>query len=75
MYDDAVDGDRFRYHLTILEDCVLIGLSRLLDTDIAYEIDTAKIVAEISQISCCLHDLIRFYSIACRVQTTRCTMM
>ena len=38
MYDDAVYADRFRYQLTMLEVVVLIGLSRLLDTDVAYEI-------------------------------------
>ena len=38
MYDDVVFSDRFRYQLTMFEACILIGLSRLLDTHIAYEI-------------------------------------
>ena len=54
---------------------VLIGLSRLLDTHIAYEIDTSKITAAIFRISYRLHDLIRLTLIVCHVQTTKCTMM
>ena len=38
MYDDIVFADRFRYQLTMFEGCVLIGLSRLLDTHIACEV-------------------------------------
>ena len=38
MYDDMVFNDRFWYHLTMFEVCIFMGLSRLLDTDIAYEI-------------------------------------
>ena len=36
MYDDMVFADRFRYQLTKLEECKLIGLSRLLGIVIAY---------------------------------------
>ena len=46
MYDAVVFADRFRYQLTVLGIPVLIGLSRLLHDHIAYEIDTAKIVAK-----------------------------
>ena len=38
LYDDVVFDDRFRYQLTMLEVYILIGLSRLLHTHIAYEI-------------------------------------
>ena len=38
MYDDVFFDDRFRYQLTMFEVCILIGLSRLLDTPISYEI-------------------------------------
>ena len=38
IYDDAVFAVRFRYHLTMFEMCILIRLSRLLNTHIAYEI-------------------------------------
>ena len=38
IYDDAVFADRFRYHLTMFGMCILIRLSRLLSTHIAYEI-------------------------------------
>ena len=37
MYDDPVFADRFRYRLTMFEVCILIGLSRLLKTHVAYE--------------------------------------
>ena len=43
MYDDVVFDDRFRYQLTMFEVCILIGLSRLLETHIAYEIAIYKI--------------------------------
>ena len=36
--DDAVFAGRFRYHLTMFGMCILIRLSRLLNTHIAYEI-------------------------------------
>ena len=36
--DDAVFAHRFRYHLTIFGMCILIRLSRLLNTHIAYDI-------------------------------------
>ena len=36
--DDAVFADRFRYHLAMFWKCILIRLSRLLNTHIAYEI-------------------------------------
>ena len=70
-----VFADRFRYLLTMFGIRVLIGLSRLLHAHIAYEIDTAKIIAAFSRISYCLLDFIRLNSIICHVQTTRCTMM
>ena len=38
MYDYAVYAGRFRFLLTIFEVFVLIGLSRFLDTHVAYEI-------------------------------------
>ena len=38
MYDDIVFADRFRYQLTMFEVYVLIWLSGLLYTHIAYEI-------------------------------------
>ena len=38
IYDDAVFADRFRYHLAMFGMCILIRLSRLLNTHIAYEI-------------------------------------
>ena len=37
-YDDLMLDDRIVYKLTMFEVCILIGLSRLLDTHIAYEI-------------------------------------
>ena len=42
MDDDAGLVDRYRYQMTIFGIRVLIGLSRLIHTHIAYEIDTAK---------------------------------
>ena len=50
---------------------VLIGLSRLIHTHIACEIDTAKITEAIFRISYRLHDLIRLILIVCHVQTTK----
>ena len=38
MYDDAVYVGRFRYNLAMCEVFILIELSRLLDTHVAYEI-------------------------------------
>ena len=38
MYDDMVFADRFLYQLAMIEVGVLIPLSRLLDTHIAYEV-------------------------------------
>ena len=75
MYDNAVFADRFRYQLTTFEIRILIWLSRLLRTHIAYEIDTSNIIAAFCRISYCLHDLIRLNSIVRHVQTTICTMM
>ena len=74
-YDDTVFADRFRYKLNVFGNRLLIELSRLLHADIAYQIDTVKTIAAFCRISTCLKDFIRFNSIACRVQTTRCTMM
>ena len=53
MYDDAISADPFRYQLTMFGIRLLIGLSRLLHAHIAYEIDTAKIIAAFFQISNC----------------------
>ena len=53
MYDDAVFADRFRYQLTMFEIREVIGLSRLVHANIAYEIDTAKIVAAFFRIFYC----------------------
>ena len=75
MYDDARFADQFRYQFTMFGNRLLIGLSRLLHAHIAYEVDTAKIIAAFCRISYCLYDLIRLNSIACRVQTTKYTMM
>ena len=38
MYDDVVFDNRFRFKLTMFEVCILIWLSILFDTHIAYEI-------------------------------------
>ena len=42
-YNDVVFDDRFQYQLTMFEVCILTGLSRFLDTHIAYEIAIYKI--------------------------------
>ena len=57
----------------MFEISVLIGLSRLIQTHIACEIDTAKITAALFGITYCLNDLIRLDSIVSHVQTTKCT--
>ena len=75
MYDDVVLAARFRYQSTMYGIRVLIGLFRLVYAHIAYEIDTSKIIAEFCRIFYCLYDLIRLNSIACRIQTTGCTMI
>ena len=75
MYDDAVFAVRFHYQLNVFGIRVLIGLSRLIHTHIACEIDTAKITAAIFRMPYRLHDLIRLNLIVCHVQTTKCTMM
>ena len=59
MYDDAVFAIRFRYQLAMFGIRVLIWISRLLHAHIAYEIDTAKIIASFFRIPYCLLDLIR----------------
>ena len=74
-YDDVVFVDRLRYQLAMFGNRLLIGLSRFLPAHIAYDIDTAKIIAAFCRISYCLYDLKRLKSIACCFQTTRCTMM
>ena len=66
---------RLLYQLAMFGIPVLIGKFRLLHAHIAYEIDTAKIIAAFFRISYCLHDLIRMDSIVPHVPTTRCTMM
>ena len=75
MYDDVVFTDRFWYPLTVFGYRVWIGLSRLRHAHIAYEIDTAKIIAAFCRIYYCLYDYIRLNSVDCRVQTTWSTMM
>ena len=75
MDDGVVIADRLRYPSTMFVDPVLIWLSRLFHAHIAYEIDTAQMVAAFRHISYCLHDMIRLNSIACHVQTTRYTIM
>ena len=72
---DAVFADRFHCQLNMFGIRVLIVLSLHLHAHIAYEIDTAKIIAAFCRISYCLYDLIRMNSIVSHVQTTRCTMM
>ena len=54
---------------------VLIGLSRLIHTHIACEIDTAKITEAIFRISYRLHDLIRLNLIVSHDQTIKYAMM
>ena len=54
---------------------VLIWLSRFFHAHIAYELDTAKIIAAFFRIYYCLLDLIRLNEIVCHVQTARYTMM
>ena len=75
VHDNAVFADRFRYQSTMFGIRILIGQSRLLHAHIAYEIDSAKIIAAFYRISYCLYDLIRFNSIICHYQTSKCTMM
>ena len=75
MYEDAVFADRFRYQLIMFGISVLIGLSRLIHTHIACEIDNAKITAAIFRISYRLHDFMRLTLIVSHVQTIKCTMM
>ena len=38
IYDDAIFADHFRYQLTMFEVCILIGLCRLHDSHITYEL-------------------------------------
>ena len=75
MYDDAFFADRFRYQLIVFGIRVFIGYLDSFVLKIAYEMDTAKIIAEFCLISYCLYDLIRLNSIVCHVETTRCTIM
>ena len=70
-YDDVVFDDRFRYPLTMFGNRLLIRLSRILHANFSYETDTAKIIASIRRISCCLHGMMRSNSIDCHVQATR----
>ena len=67
IYDDAVFDDRFRYQITMVGFRVFMLQYRLLHADIAYEIDTDKIISALFQISYYLHDLIRLNSIVCYV--------
>ena len=59
MYDDAVFASRLRYQLAMFGIRVLIWIFRQLHAGIAYEIDTAKIIAALFRVCNCLHDLIR----------------
>ena len=68
-YDDVVFVYRFRYQLTMFGIRVLIWISRLLHSHIAYNMDTAKMIAEFCRISYCLHDSIRLNSIVWNVHT------
>ena len=70
MHGDVVFANRFRYPLTMFGICLLIVLSWLLHAHIAYEIDTAKIIAAFCRISHCLYYYMRLNLIACRVKTT-----
>ena len=45
MYDDLVFANRLRYSMTMFVNRVLIWLSRILHDHIAFDIDTAKIIA------------------------------
>ena len=63
MYEDLIFADRFRYPLIMFGNEVLIGLSRLLHAHVAYEIDTAKIIATFFRISYRLYDFTRLNSI------------
>ena len=75
MYDDVVIIARLRYQLTMFVIRILIGFSWLLHSPIAYEIHTAKIIADFCRISYYLYDFIQLNSVVCRVQTTRSTMI
>ena len=75
MYDDAVFANRFHYQMTMFAIRVLIWQTRFFHADIAYVIDTDKIIAAFFRISYYLLDLIRLNSIVCHDQTTRYTMM
>ena len=75
IYDDLIFADRFQYPLTMFRNRLWRVLCRVLHAEIAYEIDTATIIAAFCRISYCLYDYIRLNSVAGRVQTTRCTMM
>ena len=75
MYDDAVFADRFRYQLTMFEIREVIGLSRLVHTNIAHEIVTTKIIAALCRVSYSLHDLIEMNSLVCHVKRARCMMV
>ena len=57
MYDDEIFADRFRYPLAKFGNGLFIGLSRLLNAHIAYEVDSAKIIAAFDRITYCLYDL------------------
>ena len=73
-YADAIFADRIRYQLTMFRFGLLSSLSRFLHVHIAYETDSAKVIA-FCRNSYCLPDSIRLNSIVCNVQTTWCTMM
>ena len=49
MYHDAVFANRFHYQLTMFGIRVLIWLSRFFHADIAYVLDTDKIIAAFSE--------------------------
>ena len=75
MYDDAVFADRFRCQLTMFQVRKVIGQTRHVHANIAYEIVTTKIIAAFCRIFYCLHDLIRMNSIVYHVKRARCMMV
>ena len=75
MCDDEVFADRFPHQSAMLENPVLVRLSRLLHARIAYEVAITKTPQNSAEYPIVLHDLIRLNSTVSRVQTPKCTMM
>ena len=59
MYDDEVFADRFRLQLTIVEMCVLTGLSGHFHAHIVYEIAVAQSPLNSAEFPIDQHHLIR----------------